>query len=152
MRMPILKHTRLSTGQAGDRSGPSLRLLSQLVPSTLFVPCFGQSPQRVSAEVVTQSPDTCRAIDFSILGRQIRPASPMSVTKMPLQIFEDEHKFVCRLKVDTAYHSHQMRACAAPYLDGLKKCNIPKADGSGPLDIHVFTRARSCPGEAQPPV
>ncbi|KAH8753456.1 hypothetical protein BGZ57DRAFT_958474 [Hyaloscypha finlandica] len=49
-----------------------------------------------------------------------------------VQIFQDERKFARRLKVDTAYHSHHMQPCAAPYLAALKKCNMTIGEGSGP--------------------
>ncbi len=39
-------------------------------------------------------------------------------------VFEDEKKFVRRLKVDKAYHSHHMRACSATYLDSLAALDI----------------------------
>ncbi|KAI1506098.1 AMP-binding enzyme [Biscogniauxia marginata] len=41
-------------------------------------------------------------------------------------IFEDEDKFVRLLKVDKAYHSHHMLACAEPYVEYLRA-----------LDVHV---------------
>ncbi|KAI0450031.1 hypothetical protein F5B21DRAFT_529364 [Xylaria acuta] len=42
----------------------------------------------------------------------------------------DERKIFARiLKVDTAYHSHHMKPCAAPYLESLRKCNIQVLDG-----------------------
>ncbi|KAI9830142.1 MAG: hypothetical protein M1819_005819 [Sarea resinae] len=40
------------------------------------------------------------------------------------QVFDEEKTFARLLKVDTAYHSHHMQACAAPYLQSLKACNI----------------------------
>ncbi|KAK3309854.1 polyketide synthase module [Chaetomium strumarium] len=37
----------------------------------------------------------------------------------------EKHKIFARpLRVDTAYHSHHMGPCAAPYLEALKNCNI----------------------------
>jgi len=36
----------------------------------------------------------------------------------------EEGKFVRKLQVDTAYHSHHMVACAAPYIRSLETCNI----------------------------
>ncbi|PCD25242.1 hypothetical protein AU210_014350 [Fusarium oxysporum f. sp. radicis-cucumerinum] len=39
-------------------------------------------------------------------------------------ILEEQKTFARLLKVDTAYHSHHMRACADPYLESLKACNI----------------------------
>lgn len=39
-------------------------------------------------------------------------------------IFEDEKKFVRLLKVDKAYHSHHMLACADAYRKSLVDCNI----------------------------
>lgn len=39
-------------------------------------------------------------------------------------IFEDEKKFVRLLKVDKAYHSHHMLACADAYGKSLANCNI----------------------------
>lgn len=39
-------------------------------------------------------------------------------------IFKDEGKFARKLKVDTAYHSHHMQACAGPYRAALERCNI----------------------------
>lgn len=38
--------------------------------------------------------------------------------------FKDEGKFVRKLKVDTAYHSHHMHPCAGPYIRSLESCNI----------------------------
>ncbi|KAF5684501.1 polyketide synthase [Fusarium circinatum] len=40
------------------------------------------------------------------------------------EILEEQKIFVRLLKVDTGYHSHHMRACAEPYLESLKACNI----------------------------
>ncbi|KAH7213281.1 putative hybrid PKS-NRPS enzyme [Fusarium redolens] len=40
------------------------------------------------------------------------------------EILEGQKTFARLLKVDTAYHSHHMRACAEPYLESLKACNI----------------------------
>ncbi|KAF4124349.1 Acyl transferase domain in polyketide synthase (PKS) enzyme [Geosmithia morbida] len=37
-----------------------------------------------------------------------------------IAIFEDENKFVRRLRVDKAYHSHHMVPCSQPYLDSMK--------------------------------
>lgn len=47
-------------------------------------------------------------------------------------IFKDEGKFARQLKVDTAYHSHHMQPCAAPYLEAMKRCKVTVGDGSGP--------------------
>ncbi|CAJ0552622.1 Ff.00g007000.m01.CDS01 [Fusarium sp. VM40] len=40
------------------------------------------------------------------------------------EILEEQKTFARVLKVDTAYHSHHMRACAEPYLKSLEACNI----------------------------
>nr|ALQ32979.1 putative polyketide synthase [Fusarium sp. NRRL 25184] len=40
------------------------------------------------------------------------------------EILEEQKTFARLLKVDTAYHSHHMRACADPYLESLKACKI----------------------------
>ncbi|CAG7956341.1 unnamed protein product [Penicillium nalgiovense] len=48
----------------------------------------------------------------------------------------DEHnKFARVLKVDMAYHSHHMLACAQPYLDALRSCDIRpiSPEGSSPV-------------------
>jgi len=39
-------------------------------------------------------------------------------------VFEDEKKFVRALKVDTAYHSHHMQPCEAPYMDAMARVKI----------------------------
>ncbi|KAK7952854.1 Male sterility- NAD-binding [Apiospora saccharicola] len=39
-------------------------------------------------------------------------------------IFEDEKKFARALKVDTAYHSHHMQPCAAPYLNAMSYSKV----------------------------
>lgn len=44
-------------------------------------------------------------------------------------ILEDESKFNRLLKVDKAYHSHHMQACATPYKDALVACGCAVADG-----------------------
>ncbi|KAK0101698.1 hypothetical protein ONS95_006853 [Cadophora gregata] len=47
--------------------------------------------------------------------------------------FEAKEIFARILKVDTAYHSHHMLPCSAPYLQALKDCNIellPRSDGA----------------------
>ncbi|KAI0424987.1 hypothetical protein F5Y09DRAFT_347142 [Xylaria sp. FL1042] len=36
-----------------------------------------------------------------------------------LEIFKDEQVFARKLRVDTAYHSHHMEMCAAPYLEAI---------------------------------
>ncbi|KAI4210919.1 MAG: hypothetical protein LQ351_006238 [Letrouitia transgressa] len=47
-------------------------------------------------------------------------------------VFDAEKTFARLLEVDTAYHSHHMLACSAPYLESLKACGItvypPKSD------------------------
>ncbi|KAF5549422.1 polyketide synthase [Fusarium phyllophilum] len=40
------------------------------------------------------------------------------------EILDEQKTFTRLFKVDTAYHSHHMRACAEPYLESLKACNI----------------------------
>jgi hybrid polyketide synthase/nonribosomal peptide synthetase ACE1 len=40
------------------------------------------------------------------------------------EILEDEKKFARLLKVDKAYHSHHMLACAAPYIAAIRNCGI----------------------------
>ncbi|KAF2268646.1 putative hybrid NRPS/PKS enzyme [Lojkania enalia] len=37
---------------------------------------------------------------------------------------KDEGKFVRKLKVDTAYHSHHMLPCSGPYIQSLESCHI----------------------------
>lgn len=49
-----------------------------------------------------------------------------------VEIFKDEGKFARQLKVDTAYHSHHMQPCAAPYLEAMKRGKVTVGDGSGP--------------------
>ncbi|KAG6003604.1 putative Hybrid PKS-NRPS biosynthetic cluster [Claviceps maximensis] len=39
-------------------------------------------------------------------------------------IFEDEGKFVRRLRLDTAYHSHHMKPCSEPYLRSISNVSI----------------------------
>ncbi|KFZ18638.1 hypothetical protein V502_04011 [Pseudogymnoascus sp. VKM F-4520 (FW-2644)] len=46
-------------------------------------------------------------------------------------IFKDEQKFARKLKVDTAYHSTHMEACALPYLDSITRCDVQVQDGNG---------------------
>ncbi|RYP73786.1 hypothetical protein DL770_007712 [Monosporascus sp. CRB-9-2] len=41
-----------------------------------------------------------------------------------VDIFEDENKFVRRLRVDKAYHSHHMVPCSQPYLDSMKPFSV----------------------------
>lgn len=40
------------------------------------------------------------------------------------RVFDEENKFARVLKVDTAYHSHHMNACAGRYISALRECNI----------------------------
>ncbi|CAG7561044.1 unnamed protein product [Fusarium equiseti] len=40
------------------------------------------------------------------------------------EILDEQRTFARLLKVDTAYHSHHMSACAEPYLESLRACNI----------------------------
>ncbi|KAI1414159.1 putative equisetin synthetase [Hypoxylon sp. FL1857] len=47
-----------------------------------------------------------------------------------VEVFKDEGKFARQLKVDTAYHSHHMRPCAAPYLEAMKRCNVATGEGN----------------------
>ncbi|KAK6065016.1 lovastatin nonaketide synthase [Seiridium cupressi] len=42
-------------------------------------------------------------------------------------IFEDEGKFVRKLMVDTAYHSHHMEPCAQPYMDAMARATVEVA-------------------------
>lgn len=44
-------------------------------------------------------------------------------------LLEERGTFARPLKVDTAYHSHHMQACAGPYLEALQRCNIQLVDG-----------------------
>ncbi|UQC80483.1 beta-ketoacyl synthase domain-containing protein [Colletotrichum lupini] len=46
-------------------------------------------------------------------------------------ILEDESKFVRMLKVDKAYHSHNMLSCSPHYIKALKDCGCDVADGVG---------------------
>ncbi|RYP36755.1 hypothetical protein DL767_003254 [Monosporascus sp. MG133] len=39
-------------------------------------------------------------------------------------VLDEEKKFTRRLKVDRAYHSHHMMACAEPYVSSLQQCGI----------------------------
>jgi len=63
-----------------------------------------------------------------------------------LAIYKDEGRFARQLRVDTAYHSHHMQPCAAPYLDAMKRCGIHVGKGNGipwfssVVDGHVMTR------------
>ena len=76
--------------------------------------------------------DLCQFEDM--LGRISVAAcnSPASVTisgdvdaiDEAMTTFQDEKKFVRKLKVDTAYHSHHMLPCSRPYIDSLEACNI----------------------------
>lgn len=47
-----------------------------------------------------------------------------------VEILKDEGRFARKLQVDTAYHSHHMQACAAPYHEALTRCNITVRDGN----------------------
>lgn len=40
------------------------------------------------------------------------------------KVFDEEKKFARLLKVDTAYHSHQMLPCGDPYIKSLQNCGI----------------------------
>ncbi|KAI0199478.1 beta-ketoacyl synthase domain-containing protein [Astrocystis sublimbata] len=61
--------------------------------------------------------------------------SPSSVTlsgdeeaiEEMMEIFEDEQKFVRRLKVDTAYHSHHMIPCSQAYLESMRAISVSTA-------------------------
>ncbi|RFU78915.1 hybrid pks-nrps [Trichoderma arundinaceum] len=82
----------------------------------------------------------CRRPQY--LGRLTVAASnsPLSVTlsgdsgaiSEAKEYFDNAKTFARPLKVDTAYHSHHMQPCAAPYLKSLLACNIeirpPKPD------------------------
>lgn len=47
-------------------------------------------------------------------------------------VLEDEKKFARLLKVDTAYHSHHMEACSAPYKQALQGCGVePRQSAAG---------------------
>jgi hybrid polyketide synthase/nonribosomal peptide synthetase ACE1 len=73
----------------------------------------------------------CRA-NFRTASESITLSGDEDAIEEAVQIFQDEHKFARRLKVDTAYHSHHMQPCAAPYLAALKKYNMSIGEGSGP--------------------
>ena len=49
-----------------------------------------------------------------------------------MAVFQDEGKFVRKLRVDTAYHSHHMLPCSKPYIKSLEACKIqiPPSAGS----------------------
>ena len=46
-----------------------------------------------------------------------------------LALLIEQKTFARLLKVDTAYHSHHMKRCAAAYLDSLRNCNVQVRDG-----------------------
>lgn len=48
-----------------------------------------------------------------------------------MEIFKEEGKFARQLKVDTAYHSAHMLACAPTYLDSLEQCRTPNTACKG---------------------
>lgn len=85
---------------------------------------------------VGMSLDSARSFccDGSFSGRICVAASnsPSSVTlsgdsdaiEEAKEIFDQQKIFARLLTVDTAYHSAHMRACAQPYLDSLRHCNI----------------------------
>ncbi|GAB1197712.1 hypothetical protein APSETT444_007015 [Aspergillus pseudonomiae] len=49
-------------------------------------------------------------------------------------VLEDEATFARLLRVDTAYHSHHMLPCAAPYIQALEECGCAVADGEGQVE------------------
>lgn len=81
---------------------------------------------------IEEAMDLCE--DPKFLGRVYIAASnaPASVTLSGnidaihevQATLEERKKFVRVLKVDTAYHSHHMDPCAAPYLRSIKACRI----------------------------
>lgn len=83
--------------------------------------------------------ELCELGDFAGRIRVAARNSPTSITlsgdedaiQEAVAIFQDEGRFARRLRVDTAYHSHHMETCAAPYLDGLARCNITVGHGNG---------------------
>ncbi|KAH7303089.1 putative polyketide synthase [Stachybotrys elegans] len=67
-------------------------------------------------------------------------------------LFEEEGKFVRRLKVDKAYHSHHMEAAAGPFLSSLKACGItvtePPSSGSPTWFSSVYSNTQNGPHTA----
>lgn len=65
--------------------------------------------------------------------------SPASITlsgdedaiEEAITIFQKQGKFARRLRVDTAYHSNHMLACAEPYLAGLARASYTVNEGNG---------------------
>jgi hybrid polyketide synthase/nonribosomal peptide synthetase ACE1 len=101
--------------------------------------CDGQLGAMIAAETSSEdAQDLCNEAQFQ--GRVSLAAvnSPISVTlsgdedaieEMKI-VFEDEHKFVRRLKVDKAYHSHHMVPCSAADLQSLNALDIQIDEGA----------------------
>ena len=77
----------------------------------------------------------------SEFGGSLSVAASNSQTSCTLagdaEAIEDAHKrleangtFARLLQVDTAYHSHHMKACSKPYLDSMKYCGVKVQKGS----------------------
>lgn len=68
-----------------------------------------------------------------------------------LEVLQDEGKFVRRLKVDTAYHSHHMQQCASSYLGALESLNLTSSEVCGPvwfssvINGQIMTREKLTP-------
>lgn len=88
---------------------------------------------------LTDAMDFCELDDYSGRVQLAAHNSPASVTLSGDQdaieeaaaIFADEKKFVRKLRVDVAYHSHHMLLCAAKYKEALMRCNITPQQGNG---------------------
>lgn len=76
--------------------------------------------------------DLCELEDFAGQLHVAANNSPHSVTlsgdldaiERAKFVLEEEKKFARQLRVDTAYHSHHMVPCAAPYLAAMQECDI----------------------------
>jgi acyl transferase domain-containing protein len=59
------------------------------------------------------------------------------------KVFDEENKFARILKVDTAYHSHHMNACARQYMSALRECEI-QILSPPPTAPQWFSSVRDC--------
>lgn len=106
-------HSHLAQGPDGKR-GKMMAVGMSLEQASAFCAEMGPEKLKVAAN---NSPTSCTLAGDSDF---------IDLSKVRL---DSENTFARVLAVDTAYHSHHMQPCAAPYLASLRKCGVRALKG-----------------------
>ncbi|KAI9759122.1 MAG: Polyketide synthase 19 [Chaenotheca gracillima] len=105
-------HSHLAQGPGGKR-GKMIAVGMSLEQASAFCNEFGAA-LKVAA---SNSPTSCTL------------AGDADVVDEAKERLDQNNTFARVLAVDTAYHSHHMQPCAAPYLESLRKCGVSALKG-----------------------